>query len=500
MALNLIDRLGNWNPQLLRELKGCLKVRNVLVAIATSLLGQYLLLQSFQLQLPDLVYHNQYCLRRDTNSDCLRDAAGHLIVNWQLWWLDIFVCLSAISIFTLVVVGTHMLIANLAQEERRGTLNFIRLCPQSSQSILVGKLLGVPVLLYLTTVLAIPLYLWSGLSAQIPLGEILAFGGVLIFGCILFYSIALLYSLTTGWLGGFQAWVGSGIVLAFLMLMNQVATWGGRSWSSNDVLFTTPVDWLRLFGLFDLIPHLGSSSSYRATKPWLDTLQWFYLPIGISSVSLMGFALLNCGLWSYWVWQGLKRCFRNPNATILNKWQSYLLVACFEVSTLGFALPSFSGHTHNNDWLLCNFVLLSCLNWLLFFYLIPALSPQRQVLQDWTRYRRENTRKFFWHHTLVRDLIWDEKSPALVAIAINLIIATIPVIAWILLSPAQVLDKTHALLSLPFFASLVLVYTVIAQLMLLSENSESGVLGNWHSDLASDYFRCVALLFFWLKV
>ena len=467
MALNFVDRLGNWNPQLLRELKGCLKIRSVLVVITTSLLSQYLLFQSFQLLLFNLTGStSKYCLRNNDPYTCVKNGAGDIIIDWHLWWLDIFVSLSMIGIFTLLVAGTYMLIANLAQEERRGTLNFIRLSPQSSQSILVGKLLGVPILLYLAVALAIPLYLWSGLSAQIPLGEILAFGGVFIFSCILFYSAALLYSLTTRWLSGFQAWVGSGTVLTFLTVMYLFAVEGSAISSSNSVPFSTPLDWLRLFGVFDLIPHLSFSSFHHTTQNWLDASRWFYLPVGSSSSSLIGFALLNCGLWSYWIWQGLKRCFRNPNATILSKWQSYLMVACFEVSALGFTLQRFSQQTPSKDWLLLEFDLLCCLNWLLFLYLLAALSPQRQALQDWARYRREN-RKGFWHHALVQDLIWGEKSPAIIAIAINLIIAITPASAWILLSPAQSTDKNSVLCSLALFASLVLVYTVITQLMLL---------------------------------
>ncbi len=40
MMLNLIDKIGDWNPQLFRELKGRLKFFNVATAIATSLLLQ----------------------------------------------------------------------------------------------------------------------------------------------------------------------------------------------------------------------------------------------------------------------------------------------------------------------------------------------------------------------------------------------------------------------------------------------------------------------------
>ncbi len=117
MRLNQIDRLSDWNPQLLRELKGRLKPRNLLLAGAISLLGQFLLL-------------------------------GGFLIDRQAWWLDFFIILSFIGIFALIVAGTYMLISDIATEQRRDTLNFIRLSPESTRGILVGKMLGVPILLY----------------------------------------------------------------------------------------------------------------------------------------------------------------------------------------------------------------------------------------------------------------------------------------------------------------------------------------------------------------
>ena len=60
------------------------------------------------------------------------------------------------------------MINDLAKEEQRGTLNFIRLSPQTEQSILFGKMLGVPSLVYLFIILSIPLHLWSGIALEFP--------------------------------------------------------------------------------------------------------------------------------------------------------------------------------------------------------------------------------------------------------------------------------------------------------------------------------------------
>ncbi len=52
LKLNWLDPLGDWNPQLLRELKGRLKPRNVILAVALSILGQFLLWVSFLMRMP----------------------------------------------------------------------------------------------------------------------------------------------------------------------------------------------------------------------------------------------------------------------------------------------------------------------------------------------------------------------------------------------------------------------------------------------------------------
>jgi hypothetical protein len=115
-------------------------------------------------------------------------------------------------------------------------------------------------------------------------------------------------------------------------------------------------------------------------------------------------------------------------------------------------------------------------NLLLLFGLIAILSPHRQALIDWARYRREggSQGKGFWNRALVQDLIWGEKSPAVVAMAINLAIATTLVMLWILfvgptsgdLSSGSG-DDFKGLFAVAFFVSLMLIYATIAQLMLL---------------------------------
>lgn len=520
MTLSWLERLGEWNPQLFREIKGRLKSRNIAIAIFTSLLGQLLFILHWLNQIPNQLSYSvwgSYCNLRRTyelsqgqlgqlqaqyhqlqaqfsryskpeyyNPEKIQELRGRIeglkgriedlqqflsnticppeAIKIQLWWQDhypkIFVSLSVIVLFTLCVVGSYMLINDLAREERRGTMNFVRLSPQSTQSILLGKLLGVPILLYVAAILTIPLFLWSGFSAQIPLVEIISFWVVLVASCAFFYSAALLFGLVSSWLGGFQPWLGSGVVFVFLLITNTKA------------IDHSSFDWLNLLNPSALLPYLvdRTGSQYTqflfyhgVTEGW----QWFYFPLGASGINVAIFALLNYGLWTYWIGQALNRCFRNPTSTMLSKQQSYLLVACSTVVTLGFALQS--PREGYSSQLLYNIQALFIVNLVLFLGLIAALSPHRQTLQDWARYRHSKavTPRRFGNYSLVQDLIWGQKSPALGAIAINLVITSIPVVSWILLWNVGFDHKLTALLGLFLILNLILLYAAITQLMLL---------------------------------
>ncbi len=145
MILHLLDKIGNWNPQLFREIKGCLKIGNMAIASALSLSAQLLLFMYFRAQIPVPPPHGEYtypiyhrfCTLDEANSYekiCVRDALGNFVINWREWWLEIFIWLSILSVLALLVAGTYLLVSDLDKEERRGTLNFIRLSPQSRVS------------------------------------------------------------------------------------------------------------------------------------------------------------------------------------------------------------------------------------------------------------------------------------------------------------------------------------------------------------------------------
>ncbi|RCJ24502.1 hypothetical protein A6S26_18185 [Nostoc sp. ATCC 43529] len=492
MMLNLIDKIGDANPQLLRELKGRLKFFNVAIAVAISLLLQLVVFLYQFRDFPDERYSltATYCRLRpiyeqrqrqvyqQSNQSIINEFNNFLSnnfcpenqIDWQLWWRDhweyIFLSLSVIFVFTLLVAGTYLLINDLAKEERRGTLNFIRLSPQSETSILTGKLLGVPSFIYLIVLVALPLHLWAGHSANIAFSYIFSYYAVVVSSCMFFYSGALLFGLVTRWFSGFQPWLGSGAVLFFLFMTMIIASSYSNSLNNSGA-------WLRLFNPWDVTNYLFPNLLRVYNGSPLKNLEFFYIPLGTNVVSVVGFHLFNYGVCTYGIFKALKRCFRNPQATVISKGQSYIIVAFSQLMMWGFTLQ-YRGKIFDLDRQIeQNFALMALYNVGLLVSLIAILTPHRQTVQDWARYRHQDSKKSIWW-----DLIASEKSPALVAIAINLIIVSIPWVVWISLTSTfntdttpnwagDNIDRLKSLLALALSISMILIYATIAQLVLL---------------------------------
>ncbi len=408
MGLTLLNQLGEWNPQLFRELKGQLKRRNLFSLVASSLICQ-----------------------------CLMLAA---LMDWQIRWQLAFRTLNWILPLLLLACGVYLLSNDLSKEESRGTLNFIRLSPQSSQSILLGKMLGVPALLYLAIASAVPLHWISAQGAGVPLGWFLGIYALWGVSCCLFYSAAALYALKCSAQSESKALAGVTSLLTCV------------------------------FG-FPLISTIDLSFDWYESGSGFGDWQWFLLPLGRHPELMLLWTLITLSVGTYWIWQAVNRFFRNPNATLVSKTQSYWLVATFHGWLLGFAIPQFNSVPSDFQFFI-GFAVLFVLNPVGFLVLIGALTPCRQVLQDWARYRRSSSpHKSLLNSSLLKDLMWGEKSPALVAIAINLLLITVIWIPWILLrlSSADSTDNftpQTALLGFLLTINVILIYAVIAHIVI----------------------------------
>jgi hypothetical protein len=329
----LFDRIGDLNPQLMRELRGKLASSNVQLTLISSII-----IQGFLVIL-------------------LVTATAPAIV--LLWLMG----LQQITI----VMGCYQLIKNWTIEEEQGTFNPLRLSPQSAWSIIWGKFLGVPSLIYLFNLSCLPLYLISGVMGKTPIVVLLGFLGVSAMQMGFWFSASLLFASLAGKTQGNKAIAGASIV-GFLLIIQSAL---------NSVM-------------------LANEASI-----------W-----GNSVVLLLG--LTGLGGTSYLCWQAIGRRFHRPSATFGSKGQTYVVTAI--VTAICLAIGGLDS--------------LALLFYLILAQGLILIQP-RQILIDWASQpaallplelpaaapraslRQANHRQ---------DLIWGESSPPLVAIGIHVAI------------------------------------------------------------------------------
>lgn len=258
MVSNWLIQLSDRNPQLLREVKGRVQPRNVSVTLALSLVAQLLIVGYHWRQL----------------GNYSETSAGSLL--WRNWWFDIFNTTTWIALVPLLFLGSYLLVKDIAKEEQRGTLDFVRLSPRSTQSVLLGKLLGVPILLYGAIALAVPLHVWAAAKAGLPLPAVV---GVYLLSAVCWvfvYSFALLHSLSWGAkASGTYVLPLVGIVYAVLQLL-------GLYWSHQGKLLI------------------------EASQPYWPGASdnWF--------LGFIGFLLLALSVCSIWFWHLCIHRFHHP--------------------------------------------------------------------------------------------------------------------------------------------------------------------------------------------
>lgn len=450
-----VETLGDWNPQLMREIQGRLKVRSVFLTVLSSLVAQGLFL-FWRYRTLEMRWGN--CATAEyqkTGKDCFQvGLEQYVLVNWPEWWLQVFAWSCIFLMFGLIVGGMFMLISDLSREDRQGTLTFISLSPQTARTILMGKMLGVPFLVYLAVCLALPLHYAAGLAAQISAIKIFSFDLLLLASCFFFYSLALLLGLVGNWLNGFQSWLGSAGIFMLLLLLK------------NNSLTKTSIDWLFAFTPSVILPYITQTLELRPHEQlpfehrnMLDW-QWFNVPIGSSGLMVLLFGIAHLGLWTWWLWRPLQRRFRNPTVPLLSKPHSYVATAFFFLSFLGFSMNS--QHASRSD--LIPAVLLTHLLW--FLLMIVLLLPHHQDLEDWARFRGHYA-SAKGRRQRIQDLLGADNSPTWIAIAINLGIAGIPIMFWMMSLPDRAHLGMDGVGGLLFSSTLILVYTLFNQVMLL---------------------------------
>jgi hypothetical protein len=413
-----IDRAGDWNAQFFREVKGRCTPLNLTVTGVLSIVLQ-LLLMFGSLAL---------CNVR-------MDGLGKMTTDWSHWWENIFYGLTWTIPVVLVTIGTYLLASDLYREKMRGTLNFIRLSPQSGLNIMVGKFLGVPILVYFFVLLAAPLQVWAGSHSKVGFFNTLLWDGMTI-------SISgFLLLLTIFWMT--------------LAPIRPIAVTGLHLFLVWIFAYTTRPT---ILGLLENHQH---SQSIDYSDSLYFQFNWFYLPINnIPTLSLLCMGTILVA--SYWLWEPINRRYANHHSTLLSKRSSYQLNLCLQLWLIGFVFMSFTAHQSALQSLLVAVGVVQIVG--AWFFLI-VLTPSRRILQDWSRYHRERVHKRWrWGSSdLVQDLLWDDRSPAILAVAINLGISLVPWLPFVWKASAS--GQFNALLSIVLGVIIMFNYGLLFQIM-----------------------------------
>lgn len=507
-ASNYLDYFG-WNPQLLREIKGKLKQRNIIATIAASVIAQFAIVIYHLSELPDykagelprdgltesITEYSRYCIETLPTEPlkghlyhldpalCSADLKSSWIINWNVFWWDIFLILSVIGIGLLLVLGTYFLISNFLTENKQDTLGLVRLSPQSASSIFLGKILGVPILLYLGIATAFPMHLVSALQAGINLGLLIGFYVAVVASCAFFYSLGLLVSLLFPF--AIVSWIFAGAIALFLSYLSLLTTYIHEASTSSIfdwLLFFNPNNLLLALGEttgihyryfdFEGLSHFRSGFDPNNDMFFFDSVLFYGKAIGTKTGMAIGAVIANFSLWTYWLWQALTRRYYNPQSTAITKTQSYWITAWFMVLSLGFSLQDIS--RYNDGWFgedrfLLNMSLLKLVLATYFVALMFLLTPHRQTLSNWARYRHQVKGKTW------QQLVFNEESPAVVAIMLNMAIAIIYALPSLFMFTLRK-DANIVALSIVLIVGTIVFYSTLVQLLFLNKSKHPVVI------------------------
>ncbi|MEL6384943.1 MAG: hypothetical protein AAFQ89_21275 [Cyanobacteria bacterium J06626_18] len=382
----------------------------------------------FTVQLPRVAIpdvNRRYCLN-EANSDLCEVAAGQKSyrINWLQWNSDVFQVLTLIIVLPLMGLGTFLLTSNLAEEKRRGTLNFLQMSPRSPLTILGGKLLGAPICLYLAVGLVLPLHWFVGLNAGYSMGHLLGFDVVLVAQTLVFYLAALVFSLSTGSvvLLGLQPWLLAAGVVAFqcavyFWVQHSLFLWYEGTESLSIV-------WTLLFSPFTalgyMVPNADAATIGRNANIFMGIFR-------INFAEYVVLTLVHAFSWYALLGHGLQRRFSNSTTTLLKRRFSYPLTLIFMAVALGLTSIPRAGSYY--DGFVDALMITSFFCFLYCMALILALSPARQTLKDWARFRQTQTQQRL---SLWQDLIMSDTSSPVVAIVLNFLLMAFLYITWVL--------------------------------------------------------------------
>lgn len=379
----------------------------------------YFTVQLPRVAVPDVDY--RYCLNEANPNLCeVAEGQQSYRVNWIAWNDDVFRVLTLLIVFPLMGLGTFLITNNLAEEKRRGTLNFLQMSPRSPLTILGGKLMGVPICLYLAVGMVLPLHWFVGLNAGYGVGPLLGFDIVLVAQALIFYLAALVFSLSISniVLLTLHPWLLAAAVVGFHWC---VYLWvDSNMWRWYDHTESMSIVWSFLFSPITALGYLVPNRSVDVVSLNANIF------LGIFRVNFLEYVLLTMVHalgWYVLLSHGLQRRYSNSETTLLKRRFSYPLTCIFMAIALGLSNSATADFNDAFDvWVLVPFLcLLYC------FGLMVALSPARQTLKDWARFRQSYTSQRL---SLWQDLLIGDTSSPIIAIGLNFFLMTVIYISW----------------------------------------------------------------------
>ncbi len=414
----MMDIIGDWNPQLLREFKGRFTGNSLSFILAGSILIQIV-----------------FCLWSiDDNVDNHKFYIGFKLFNW-------------IIPIALMLGGIYTLITDINQEEKRGTFNFVKLSPQSGKNILLGKILGVPSLVYLAILSIVPLHVYLGISSGAGLGIILAWYSTIAITAYLLMSVTVIYVL-----------------------------YGGKYAILFSLLALQPISGLIGIYNFYLNATISQASWMDGARSWVS---WFYLPISNNIWLFYSFISGTFLVVSYWLWETIERKYISLKATPFTKDRSYWINLNVQFWLLGFALPLMTTDRESALTPFYTVAIFYTISIILVVCLMPTILPNDRAMKDWASSAINIDRQYlhWWQNETIQDLMWHDRSPSILAIGINLAISAIlwGLCAVVFVHNLELLIKFG--IGITFATILTLIYTIFAHFLCLhSSVKNSGII------------------------
>ncbi len=430
-----------------------------------------------------------YCLQPSDNSRRCQVTADrqHYLTNWPRWHQDFFMALSALMAVVLMGLGSFLLTNNVIEEQRQGTLNFLRMSPRSALTVLGGKLLGVPICLYLAIAAAVPLQMYVGGAAGISSWHLFGFDLAVLSQTLILYMAGLLFGLATRspMLRALMPWLvaAGGLALQWIVGAISVDVW-------THYYSTAPASVLNWAVLFSPIGSAGYFINVDGPAPSVmqigspaKALLTPNLSLGIFRVNFIEYtvlAVVHAAGWCALCGHALQRRFEQPTQSLLARRYSYPLTGLFMAIVLGLSETPIEAYE-----LPLILALITFLSLLYSLALVLSLTCDRQTLQDWARFRTARTRPE-GRLPLGRDLLMGDTSSPVIAIGLNLLLMVALFAAWFILHHGHLLTSQLEVWS--FVGSLILFvgsifFAVLAsQILLLTKRRQNWF---WYSSIGS---------------